>query len=105
MVGIHHALCYFIFSKCSFLSLYWLLRFFTCPGRRTIGVLTKIDLMDAGTNAMDMLTGRVYRLRLGFIGVVNRSQHDIDVNKSIEDALKHESDFFSNHPVYRAIVN
>ena len=28
-------------------------------GRRTIGVLTKLDLMDAGTNAVDILTGRV----------------------------------------------
>ncbi|KAG8800124.1 Dynamin- GTPase protein [Serendipita sp. 398] len=27
-------------------------------GRRTVGVLTKIDLMDAGTNATDILTGR-----------------------------------------------
>ncbi|KAI0693397.1 P-loop containing nucleoside triphosphate hydrolase protein [Cerioporus squamosus] len=38
-------------------------------GRRTIGVLTKLDLMDAGTNALDILTGRVYPLKLGFIGV------------------------------------
>ncbi|KAG8784211.1 Dynamin- GTPase protein [Serendipita sp. 397] len=42
-------------------------------GRRTVGVLTKIDLMDAGTNATDILTGRVYPLKLGFIGVVNRT--------------------------------
>ncbi|CAG7847975.1 Dynamin-related protein DNM1 [Serendipita indica DSM 11827] len=48
-------------------------------GRRTIGVLTKLDLMDAGTNAADILTGRVYPLKLGFIGVVNRSQQDINV--------------------------
>jgi hypothetical protein len=37
-------------------------------------VLTKLDLMDAGTDAVDVLTGRVVPLRLGFIGVVNRSQ-------------------------------
>jgi len=42
-------------------------------GRRTIGVLTKLDLMDHGTNALDILSGRVYPLKLGFIGVVNRS--------------------------------
>jgi hypothetical protein len=36
--------------------------------------LTKLDLMDAGTDAVDVLTGRVVPLRLGFIGVVNRSQ-------------------------------
>lgn len=51
-------------------------------GRRTIGVLTKLDLMDAGTNALDILTGRVYPLKLGFIGVVGRSQQDIHSAKA-----------------------
>ncbi|KAK9468631.1 putative dynamin-like gtpase protein [Lipomyces arxii] len=72
-------------------------------GKRTIGVLTKLDLMDHGTNAIDILSGRVYPLRLGFIGVVNRSQQDIQVNKSLVDALKAEQDFFKSHPAYRTI--
>jgi len=46
-------------------------------GERTIGVLTKIDIMDEGTNAIDLLNGRVYPLRLGYVGVVCRSQKDI----------------------------
>ena len=70
-------------------------------GRRTIGVLTKIDLMDHGTNALDILSGRVYPLKLGFIGVVNRSQQDIQGNKSLAEALKSEADFFRHHPAYR----
>lgn len=70
-------------------------------GRRTIGVLTKLDLMDHGTNAMDILSGRVYPLKLGFIGVVNRSQQDIQGNKSLSDALSAERDFFRTHPAYR----
>lgn len=70
-------------------------------GRRTIGVLTKIDLMDHGTNALDILSGRVYPLKLGFIGVVNRSQQDIQGNKTLAEALKSESDFFKHHPAYR----
>jgi dynamin 1-like protein len=74
-------------------------------GRRTIGVLTKIDLMDHGTNAMDILSGRVYPLKLGFIGVVNRSQQDIQGNKSLADALKAESDFFRHHPAYRNMAH
>ena len=28
-------------------------------GQRTIGILTELDLMDAGTHALDMLTGCV----------------------------------------------
>lgn len=74
-------------------------------GRRTIGVLTKLDLMDHGTNALDILSGRVYPLKLGFIGVVNRSQQDIQVNKSLAEALKAEAEFFRHHPAYRNMAN
>lgn len=74
-------------------------------GRRTIGVLTKLDLMDAGTNALDILTGRVYPLKLGFIGVVNRSQQDINSEKSMSDAAESETEFFRNHPSYRNIAH
>ncbi|KAL8712424.1 MAG: hypothetical protein Q9220_003272 [cf. Caloplaca sp. 1 TL-2023] len=74
-------------------------------GRRTIGVLTKIDLMDHGTNALDILSGRVYPLKLGFIGVVNRSQQDIQGNKSLADALSSESEFFRHNPAYRNMAN
>lgn len=73
-------------------------------GRRTIGVLTKLDLMDHGTNALDILSGRVYPLKLGFIGVVNRSQQDIQGNKPLEEALNDEMDFFKHHPAYRNIA-
>ncbi|KAJ9669312.1 Dynamin- GTPase protein [Coniosporium apollinis] len=74
-------------------------------GRRTIGVLTKLDLMDHGTNALDILSGRVYPLKLGFIGVVNRSQQDIQGNKSLADALQAEREFFKHNPAYRNIAN
>ncbi|KAG6381798.1 Dynamin central region-domain-containing protein [Boletus reticuloceps] len=52
-------------------------------GRRTIGVLTKLDLMDAGTNALDILTGR----------------------KIMADALDSEAEFFKNHAAYRNIAH
>jgi dynamin 1-like protein len=42
-------------------------------GDRTIGVITKIDLMDEGTNAIDILSGRQIPLKLGYVGVVCRS--------------------------------
>ncbi|KAJ5909180.1 hypothetical protein N7495_001862 [Penicillium taxi] len=74
-------------------------------GRRTIGVLTKLDLMDHGTNAMDILSGRVYPLKLGFIGVVNRSQQDIQSGKALSEALSAEADFFRHHPAYRNMAN
>lgn len=74
-------------------------------GKRTIGVLTKIDLMDHGTNALDILSGRVYPLKLGFIGVVNRSQQDIQGNKALSEALQAEREFFRHHPAYRNMAN
>lgn len=74
-------------------------------GRRTIGVLTKLDLMDAGTNALDILTGRVYPLKLGFIGVVCRSQQDINAGKQLTDAIDTEAEFFRSHAAYRNIAH
>ena len=46
-------------------------------GRRTLAVITKLDLMDAGTDAIDILCGRVIPVKLGIIGVINRSQQVI----------------------------
>lgn len=73
-------------------------------GKRTIGVLTKLDLMDAGTNALDVLSGRSYPLKLGFIGVVNRSQQDILTNKPMSTALEAENQFFQQHAAYRSVA-
>ncbi len=74
-------------------------------GQRTIGVLTKVDLMDHGTNALDILSGRVYPLKLGWIGVVNRSQQDIQGSKPMAEALKSEEEFFRQHSAYRNVAN
>mmetsp|Transcript_96319 Transcript_96319/g.132476 ORF Transcript_96319/g.132476 Transcript_96319/m.132476 type:complete len:117 (+) Transcript_96319:465-815(+) len=52
-------------------------------GERTIGVVTKIDLMDEGTNALEVLTGKVYPLKLGYYGVKCRSQLQINDNVPI----------------------
>ncbi|KAG6448741.1 hypothetical protein O3G_MSEX005677 [Manduca sexta] len=62
-------------------------------GRRTLAVVTKLDLMDAGTDAIDILCGRVIPVKLGIIGVVNRSQQDIIDKKSISDSLKDEATY------------
>ncbi|KAF9009444.1 P-loop containing nucleoside triphosphate hydrolase protein [Cyathus striatus] len=70
-------------------------------GTRTIGVLTKVDLMDKGTDVVDILAGRIIPLRLGYVPVVNRGQRDIEMNKPISAALEHERDFFENHSSYK----
>ncbi|KAM4020652.1 dynamin-1 isoform 9-T11 [Anomaloglossus baeobatrachus] len=70
-------------------------------GQRTIGVITKLDLMDEGTDARDVLENKLLPLRRGYIGVVNRSQKDIDGKKDIQAALAAERKFFLSHPSYR----
>ncbi|KAK1877938.1 Dynamin-2 [Dissostichus eleginoides] len=73
-------------------------------GLRTIGVITKLDLMDEGTDAKDILENKLLPLRRGYIGVVNRSQKDIDGKKDIRAALAAERKFFLSHPGYRHIA-
>ncbi|XP_043075479.1 dynamin-2 isoform X1 [Puntigrus tetrazona] len=70
-------------------------------GLRTIGVITKLDLMDEGTDARDILENKLLPLRRGYVGVVNRSQKDIDGRKDIKAALAAERKFFLSHPAYR----
>uniref|UniRef100_A0A673JDA5 dynamin GTPase n=1 Tax=Sinocyclocheilus rhinocerous TaxID=307959 RepID=A0A673JDA5_9TELE len=70
-------------------------------GLRTIGVITKLDLMDEGTDARDIMENKLLPLRRGYIGVVNRSQKDIDGRKDIRAALAAERKFFLSHPSYR----
>lgn len=85
-------------------------------GVRTIGVLTKVDLMDPGTDVVDILAGRVIPLRLGnlffyffiqvadywlgYVPVVNRGQKEIENKKKINAALEKEKTFFEEHSAY-----
>lgn len=62
-------------------------------GQRTLAVITKLDLMDEGTDAWNMLQGKIIPVKLGIIGVVNRSQKDINNDKSIAKSLEDEQKF------------
>ncbi|XP_052123275.1 dynamin isoform X8 [Frankliniella occidentalis] len=74
-------------------------------GIRTIGVITKLDLMDEGTDAREILENKLLPLRRGYIGVVNRSQKDIEGRKDIKNALAAERKFFLSHPAYRHMAD
>jgi len=50
--------------------------------------------MDDGTDARDILENKLLPLRRGYIGVVNRSQKDIEGRKDIKNALAAERKFF-----------
>ena len=69
-------------------------------GHRTVGVVTKLDIMDAGTNARNMLEGKEVPLRLGFVGIKNRSQKDIIDQVPVKKANEIEQKWFSEHSIY-----
>lgn len=70
-------------------------------GIRTLGVITKIDIMDRGTDARNMLLNKEVKLRLGYVGVKGRSQEDIDNKVTVKKALQEEMDYFANHSAYK----
>jgi dynamin 1-like protein len=72
-------------------------------GSRTIGVLTKLDIMDAGTDARKTLMNEEIPLRLGYVGVKNRSKQDLINKLSMEETTRKEKEFFKSHPVYKNI--
>lgn len=67
---------------------------------RTIGVLTKTDLLAEGNDITSILTNQHYELSYGFFAVKNRSQSDIDNKKPLSVALTEEMNFFRNSPIY-----
>ncbi|KAL5062423.1 hypothetical protein RYX36_024160 [Vicia faba] len=73
-------------------------------GDRTFGVLTKIDLMDKGTDASEILEGKSYKLNFPWIGVVNRSQADINKNVDMIAARRRENEYFATTPEYKHLA-
>ena len=69
-------------------------------GIRTIGVITKIDIMDKGTSAKRMIEGKDVQLRMGFVGIKNRSQQDIIDRITVKEAQEKEELYFNTHPIY-----
>ncbi|XP_074264719.1 phragmoplastin DRP1E-like [Silene latifolia] len=74
-------------------------------GERTFGVLTKLDLMDRGTNALEVLEGKAYRLQHPWVGVVNRSQADINRNVDMLAARCREREYFATSPDYAHLAS
>ena len=70
-------------------------------GTRTLGVLTKLDIMDAGTDAKKVLMNEEIPLKLGYVGVKNRSKQDLNNKISMAETQRKEREFFKTHPVYK----
>ena len=70
---------------------------------RTLGVMTKLDIMDTGTNAKKALMNQEVVLKLGYVGVKNRSQQDILDRLGVQRGLDSEKAWFMSHPIYRSL--
>ncbi|XP_067292370.1 myxovirus (influenza virus) resistance G [Pseudorasbora parva] len=75
-------------------------------GKRTVGILTKPDLIDKGTekNILDIVQNKVIPLRKGYIMVKCRGQQQINENISLEKAMQMEKDFFHTHEKFRFLL-
>jgi len=71
-------------------------------GLRTIGILTKVDLMNDNTDISDYLSNNISKdlqLYYGYYAVRNRTT--IETNKiSILEGFQKEKLYFENHPIY-----
>ena len=70
-------------------------------GSRTIGVLTKLDIMDHGTDARKALLNEEIPLKLGYVGVKNRSKQDLINKTTMAETQRKEKEFFKSHPAYK----
>ncbi|MFQ6626441.1 hypothetical protein Gotur_005302 [Gossypium turneri] len=61
--------------------------------------------MDKGTDAVDILEGKSYRLKFPWVGVVNRSQADINKNVDMIAARRREREYFASTPEYRHLAH
>jgi vacuolar protein sorting-associated protein 1 len=57
-------------------------------GNRTLGVLTKIDIMNPGSDAKNMILGKDVPLKMGYVGVRCRSQLEINNKVIVKIALE-----------------
>ncbi|XP_041066625.1 interferon-induced GTP-binding protein Mx3-like isoform X2 [Carcharodon carcharias] len=76
-------------------------------GERTLGILTKPDLVDKGTeaNVVDIVHNIVVELRKGYMIVKCRGQKDINDHLTLDDAITNERSFFEDHEHFRQLLD
>ena len=73
-------------------------------GKRTIGILTKVDLMNRDSNVTDYLTNRCsknLKLKYQYYAVRNKTSQE----RTLQEARHAEKEFFYNHPLYGNLKN
>lgn len=72
-------------------------------GERSLGCLTKIDIMNRGDNARNILLNKEVELKYGFVGIKNRNNQDVIDNKPVSKSLDEEKAYFSQSPIYSTL--
>ncbi|XP_062982678.1 interferon-induced GTP-binding protein Mx2-like [Elgaria multicarinata webbii] len=75
-------------------------------GERTLGILTKPDLVDKGTEieVVDIVRNQRVPLRKGYMIVKCRGQRDIDEKVCLADAIQRERTFFEEHDFFSSLL-
>ncbi|KAM9759624.1 interferon-induced GTP-binding protein Mx-like [Menidia menidia] len=76
-------------------------------GERTLGILTKPDLVDKGTEegVVEVVHNEVIQLNKGYMIVKCRGQKEITEKVSLSEAMEREKDFFKNHAHFNTLYN
>ena len=77
-------------------------------GERTIGILTKVDLMNDNTDVKKYLlndnnVSKDLRLKYGYYAVRNKTPNEKKI--SILEGFKKEQEYFNKHPIYSRLSN
>nr|AKA60784.1 interferon-induced GTP-binding protein Mx2-like protein [Andrias davidianus]WLR81517.1 interferon-induced GTP-binding protein Mx2 [Andrias davidianus] len=75
-------------------------------GERTLGILTKPDLVDKGTekNVIDVVKNNTIPLKKGYMIVKCRGQQEIQQQLSLEEAIQKEAIFFEDHEYFSSLL-
>ncbi|KAM8916841.1 interferon-induced GTP-binding protein Mx-like [Spinachia spinachia] len=76
-------------------------------GDRTLGILTKPDLVDKGTEEMvvDVVRNEVIHLKKGYMIVRCRGQKEITDQVSLTEAIRREKSYFHNHVHFKTLYD
>ena len=72
-------------------------------GKRTLGIVTHIDIMDSGTDCSKSLLNQEIPLNYGYVGILNRTKTEIINNMTIEEKYEKEKIFFNNDEIYNKV--
>jgi len=75
---------------------------------RTIGVLTKVDLLEDGVDISSLLTNLIYPLKLGYFAVLSDGDGGVQRRTKTSDkrgycGIQNEINFYDTHKAYRTV--